>query len=210
MLLALWMSEKKMDSLETFVVNSVIASEQAFYKKIIEDNLASLKLASAIGKIKVMLRPEDSLFQMAIILRDVGSKVKTIDIAEVESKSLAKEIIISIKNEQYIPELLEKLWKLYGKVNISQPDRLTVSISTDRSEEEAAFIKEMMIADPRHKIHENLVDFAIRVAPEGFRVRYHLYKDNNFIFVASEEALKNEWITEAEKMLEELTGVGEK
>jgi putative methanogenesis marker protein 17 len=204
------MSEKKMDSLETFVVNSVIASEQAFYKKIIEDNLASLKLASAIGKIKVMLRPEDSLFQMAIILRDVGSKVKTIDIAEVESKSLAKEIIISIKNEQYIPELLEKLWKLYGKVNISQPDRLTVSISTDRSEEEAAFIKEMMIADPRHKIHENLVDFAIRVAPEGFRVRYHLYKDNNFIFVASEEALKNEWITEAEKMLEELTGVGEK
>jgi len=206
LLLALWMSERQMDSLETFVVNSVIASEQEFYKKIIEDNLANLKLAPAIGRIKVMLRPEDSLFQMVIILRDVGSKVKTIDIAEVESKSLAKKIIISIKKEQYIPELLEKLWELYGKANISQPDRLTVAISTDRSEEEVAFIKEMMIADPRHKIHENLVDFAIRVTPEGFRVCYHLYKGNRFIFVASEEALKNEWIAEAEEMLEELNG----
>jgi putative methanogenesis marker protein 17 len=204
------MSERQMDSLETFVVDSVIASEQEFYRKIIEDNLASLKLAPAVGRIKVVLRPGDSLFQMVIILRDVGSKIKTVDIADVESKSFAKKIIISIKTEQYIPELLEKLWEFYGKANISQPDRLTVVISTDRSEEEAAFIREMMVADPRHRIHENLVDFAIRVTPEGFRVRYHLYKGNRFIFVASEEALKNEWIVEAEEMLEELTGAGEK
>lgn len=210
MLLALWMSEIQMDSLETFVVDSVISSEQEFYRKIIEDNLANLKLAPAIGRIKVMLRPEDSLFQMAIILRDVGSKVKMIDIADVESKSFVKKIIISIKKEQYIPELLEKLWELYGKANISQPDRWTVAISTDRSEEEVAFIKEVVVADPRHRIHENLVDFAIRVTPEGFRVRYHLYKGNYFIFVASEEALKNEWIAEAKEMLEELTGAGEK
>jgi putative methanogenesis marker protein 17 len=204
------MSERQMDSLETFVVDSVIASEQEFYRKIIEDNLASLKLAPAVGRIKVVLRPGDSLFQMVIILRDVGSKIKTVDIADVESKSFAKKIIISIKTEQYIPELLEKLWEFYGKANISQPDRLTVVISTDRSEEEAAFIREMMVADPRHRIHENLVDFAIRVTPEGFRVRYHLDKGNRFIFVASEEALKNEWIVEAEEMLEELTGAGEK
>jgi putative methanogenesis marker protein 17 len=200
------MSEIQMDSLETFVVDSEITSEQEFYRKIIEDNLANLKLAPAIGRIKVILRPENSLFQMAIILRDVGSRVKTIDIADVESKSFANKVIISIKKEQYIPELLEKLWELYGKTNISQPDRWTVAISTDRSEEEVAFIKEMMVADPRHRIHENLVDFAIRVTPEGFRVRYHLYKGNRFIFVASEEALKNEWIAEAEEMLEELNG----
>ena len=68
----------------------------------------------------------------------------------------------------------------------------------------------MIIADPRHKLHENLVDFAIRVTPEGFRVRYHLYKGNRFIFVASEEALKHEWIEEAEAMLEELMEGGKK
>jgi putative methanogenesis marker protein 17 len=199
-----------MNSLETFVVESAIASEQEFYRKIIEDNLASLKLVPAIGRIKVMLRPEDSLFQMAIILRDVGTRVTTVDIADVEVKPVAKEIIISIKTEQYIPELLGKLGELYGKANISQPDRLTIAISTDRPEEESVFIKEMMVADPKHRLHENLVDFAIRVTPEGFRVRYHLYKGNRFIFVASEEALKREWIDEAEAMLKELTEAGEK
>lgn len=193
-----------MDSLEVFTVESQIASEQEFYRKIIEDNLASLRLAPAIGRIKVVLRPEDSLFQMAIILRDVGTKVTAIDIADIEAKPIAHEIVISIKKEQYIPELLGKLWERYGKANISQPDRWTVAISNENPEKEAAFIKEMMIADPRHRLHENLVDFAIRVTPEGFRVRYHLYKGNRFIFVASEEALEDEWIKEANIMLEEL------
>lgn len=199
-----------MDSLEVFDVESAIASEQEFYRKIIEDNLSNLKLAPAIGRIKVVLRPEDSLFQMAIILRDVGTRVTTNDIADMEAKPIAGEIIISIKKEQYIPELLEKLWDRYGKANISQPDRWTVTISTDRPREEEAFLKDMMVADPRHRLHENLVDFAIRVTPEGFRVRYHLYKGNQFIFVASEEALKHEWIEEAGTMLEELMKGGKK
>jgi putative methanogenesis marker protein 17 len=158
----------------------------------------------------VVLRPEDSLFQMAIILRDVGTRVTTIDIADVDAKPVAREIIISIKKEQYMSELLGKLWERYGKANISQPDRWTVAISTENPEKEAAFLKDMMVADPRHRLHENLVDFAIRVTPEGFRVRYHLYKGSQFIFVASEEALKHEWIEEAGIMLEELTKGGKK
>jgi putative methanogenesis marker protein 17 len=199
-----------MDSLETFIVESAINSEQEFYRKIIEDTLSSLKLAPAIGRIKVVLRPEDSLFQMAIILRDVGTRVTTIDIADVEAKPVAGHVEISIKKEQYIPELLTKLWERYGKANISQPDRWTVSISTDKPAEEAAFLKEMMVADPRHRLHENLVEFAIRATPEGFRVRYHLYKGNRFVFVASEEALKHEWIEEAGAMLDELMQGGKK
>jgi len=206
----LWRSEEKMDSLEVFDVESAIAPEQGFYRKIIEDNLSSLKLAPAIGRIKVVLRPEDSLFQMAILLRDVGTRVTTTDIADVDAKPIAREIIISIKKEQYIPELLGILWERYGKANISQPDRWTVAISTDNPKEEAAFLKDMMVADPKHRLHENLVDFAIRVTPEGFRVRYHLYKGNQFIFVASEEALKHEWIEEAGAMLEELMKGGKK
>jgi len=199
-----------MDSLEVFDVESAIAPEQEFYRKIIEDNLSNFKLAPAIGRIKVVLRPEDSLFQMAILLRDVGTRVTTIDIADVDAKPIAREIIISIKKEQYIPELLGILWERYGKANISQPDRWTVTISTDNPKEEAAFLKDMMVADPKHRLHENLVDFAIRVTPEGFRVRYHLYKGNQFIFVASEEALKHEWIEEAGAMLEELMKGGKK
>ncbi|MCQ1534235.1 methanogenesis marker 17 protein [Methanosarcina sp. KYL-1] len=193
-----------MEALETFIVESAIDSETEFYKKIIEDNISSLKLAPAIGRIKVVLRPEDSLFQMAIVLREVGTKLSTIEMADVEAKPVASEIIISIKKEQYLSDLLIKLWERYGKANIRQPDRWTVAISTDRPLQEAEFIEKMVVADPRHTLHENLVDFAIRVTPEGFRVRYHLFKGNHFVFVASEEAMKQEWIEEAGAMLKEL------
>lgn len=198
-----------MEALETFIVESAINSEQEFYRKIVEDNLSSLKLAPAIGRIKVVLRPEDSLFQMAIVLRKVGTKVTTLDFADVEAKAgAAQEIIISIKKERYLPELLMKLWERYGKGNISQPDRWTVAVNAQRPLEEAEFIEKMVVADPRHTLHENLVDFAIRVTPEGFRVRYHMFKGNRFIFVASEEAMKQEWIEEAGKMFEELLAGG--
>lgn len=195
-----------MDALETFIVKATIPSEAEFYKKIIEDNISSLKLAPAIGRIKVVLRPEDSLFQMVILLRGIGSTVKTIDFAEVEAKVVGtpREVIISIKKEQYLPDLLRLLWKRYGKANISQPDRWTVAVEVEKPPEEAAFIEDMVVADPRRTLHENLVDFAIRVTPEGFRVRYHLFKNQRFIFVAAEEAMQKEWIEEAGAMLEEL------
>ncbi len=198
-----------MEALETFIVESAIDSETAFYRQIIEDNLSSLKLGPAIGRIKVVLRPEDSLFQMAIILRDIGTKVTTLDMADVEAKTGAShEIVISIKKERYIPELLRILWGRYGKANIRQPDRWTVAVDSDRSLEEAEFIENMIVADPRRTLHEDLVDFAIRATPEGFRVRYHLFKGNRFVFVASEEAMKKEWIEEAETMLDELLAGG--
>lgn len=197
-----------MEALETFIVESAIETEAEYYRKIIEDNISSLKLAPAIGRIKVVLRPEDSLFQMVIILREVGMKVSTAEMADVEAKPIAGEIVISIKKEQYLSDLLIKLWERYGKGNIRQPDRWTVVISTDRPLQEADFVGKMVVADPRHTLHENLVDFAIRVTPEGFRVRYHLFKGKYFVFVASEEAMKQEWIEEAGAILEELEAGG--
>lgn len=100
-----------MDPLEVFDVESAISPEQEFYRKIIEDNLSSLKLAPAIGRIKVVLRPEDSLFQMAILLRDVGTRVTTTDIADMEVKPIASEIIISIKKKNSI---FQNCWENSG------------------------------------------------------------------------------------------------
>lgn len=194
-----------MEALETFIVEAAIPSEAGFYKKIIEDNISSLKLAPAIGRIKVVLRPEDSLYQMAIILREIGSSLRIVDMADVEAKVATEQLVlISIKKERYLPDLLLLLWKRYGKANISQPDRWTVAVNVDKPLNEAPFIEDMVVANPRHTLHENLVDFAIRVTPEGFRVRYHLFKGRSFVFVASEEVMQKEWIEEAGVMLEEL------
>jgi hypothetical protein len=62
----------------------------------------------------------------------------------------------------------------------------------------------MLIADPKQGLQSRLIEMAIRSTPEGFRVRYHSMKENSFIFVASEDMLKPEWIQQAHQMLAEL------
>ena len=64
----------------------------------------------------------------------------------------------------------------------------------------------MVVDDPQRTLNARLVDMAIRVTPEGFRVRHHLLEGNHFIFVATEDVMKQEWIEGAHRILEELSG----
>lgn len=196
-----------MGTLETFVVESTIAEEAAQYKQIVSDAITDLVLAKAIEKIKVLVKPEDSLFEMAIVLRGGLSPVKVTDFAEVGIGTFGKsEVVIDIDNEAYLPQLLENLWAMCGRINVHQPERNTVSVTCGDPLEHIPEIEEMIIEDPQRTLQSRLVDMAIRATPEGFRVRYHSLDGNHFIFVATEDIMKNKWIGEAHKMLDELTG----
>lgn len=194
-----------MDALETFIVESGVPEEAVAYKSIISDVISELVLGGAIGRIKVIVTPEDSLFQMAIVLRASQPLVKVSDVANVDSGSaIKKEFTISIVEEKYLPQLLEKLWASYGRGKVRQPERKTLIISTENPGEESELVKEIIIADPKRTLQSRLVEMAIRGTPEGFRVRYHSMDANSFVFVASEDALKPEWIQEAHQILVEL------
>ncbi|MDW7731069.1 MAG: methanogenesis marker 17 protein [Methanolobus sp.] len=195
-----------MEPLETFIVESTVPEEGAAYRSIISDVISELVLGGAIGRIKVVIRPEDSLFQMAIVLRGSQKPVNLSDFAEVGYGALEKnEVKITINEEKYLPSLLEKLWARYSRGNVTQPERKTLLIRQKEDlEKEIVFLKDMVVADPKHTLLSRLVEMAIRATPEGFRVRYHSMKENYFIFVASEDSLKPEWIEEGHRMLAEL------
>ncbi|WP_406670556.1 methanogenesis marker 17 protein [Methanolobus sp. ZRKC4] len=194
-----------MEALETFIVESPVPEEGAAYRSIISDVISELVLGGAIGRIKVVIRPEDSLFQMAIILRGSQPTVKVSDIGSVEAGNLAKkEVKISLTEEKYLPELLELLWARYGRAKVFQPERRTLIMNAEDTSAEIEFLKEMIVADPKQTLLSRLVEMAIRSTPEGFRVRYHSMKENHFIFVASEDTLKPEWIEEGHKILAEI------
>ncbi|MCD5424896.1 MAG: methanogenesis marker 17 protein, partial [Methanosarcinaceae archaeon] len=65
-------------------------------------------------------------------------------------------------------------------------------------------IENLKVYDPNKSLKKKIIEMAIRVAPEGFRVRYHSFKGEEFIFVATEEIMNDEWIKEARKMLYDL------
>lgn len=196
-----------MGPLETFVVESTIPEEADQYKQIVSDAITDLVLARAIEKIKVVVTPEDSLFQMVVVLRSGMPPVKVSDFAQVGEGTFGEsEVVIDIDNEAYLPQLLENLWEMCGRINVHQPERKTISVTCDNPLEHISEIEEMIIEDPQRTLQSKLVDMAIRATPEGFRVRYHSLDGNHFIFVATEDIMKKEWIEQAHKMLDELTG----
>ena len=196
-----------MEPLETFVVESAIKSEAEQYKEILSDVISDLVLARAIGRIKVVIRPEDTVFQRAMGLRGSQPLVKTIDFAHVRIGTYGKSgVQIEIINEHYLPQLLDKLWAKYGQGNVRQPERKTVNVMCEKPHDEITLIEQMVVDDPQRTLNARLVDMTIRVTPEGFRVRHHLLEGNHFIFVATEDVMKQEWIEETHRMLEELIG----
>lgn len=190
--------------LEKFVVQTTIEAEVEPYHKIVEDVLTDLSMAGMISRIHVTVRPEDSLFILAAVIRAVMPEVRVSDIAEVSEGRDEGTVLIELTEEKHLPQLLEALWENYGRGHVSQPERRTIVAETPDPETELDTIRDMVVDDPHMRLKTNLADMAIRASPEGFRVRYHSLEGRDFIFVATEEQMKQEWIEEAGRLLEEL------
>ncbi len=196
-----------MDVLEEFIVESAIDSEARSYRMILEDIISDLNLVNGIGRLYVSIRPEDSVFQMAIVLRKSFSPVKVSDFSTLDTTiSDEKGVLIKLDTEKYLPELLGNLWEKYQRPNVLQPERRTLKILCDDPESEIDVIADMVVDDPQKTLQSKLAEMAIRAAPEGFRVRYHHFQDNHFIFVASEEVMQDKWIEQAHEMLAKIIG----
>lgn len=194
-----------MATIEKFVVETTVESEIEPYRKIVEDVLTDLAMAGKISRIHVVVRPEESLFLMVATLRTVLPLVKVSDIAEVSAGKEEGTVLVELIEEKPLPVLLELLWDKYGRSSVDQPERRTLIVTTGDSAE-VDVIKEIVVDDPHRTLKTNLADMAIRASPEGFRVRYHSLSGSDFIFVATEDQMKPEWVDEANKLLEELKG----
>ncbi|MBP2030644.1 putative methanogenesis marker protein 17 [Methanohalophilus levihalophilus] len=192
-----------MATIEKFVVETTVEAEIGPYRKIVEDVLTDLGMVGRISRIRVVIRPEETLFFMVATLRTVLPLVRVSDIAEVSAGKAEGTVLIELNEEKPLPTLLGLLWDKYGRNSVDQPERRTLIVNTGDSVE-IDTIKEMVVDDPHKTLKANLADMAIRASPEGFRVRYHSLNETDFIFVATEDQMKPEWIEEANLLLEEL------
>ncbi len=196
-----------MDPLEMFVVETTVPSEAGAYRSILEDVISELGFARSIGRLKVIIRPEDSLFVMALMLRSGLPPVKAGDILDSGEARNPIRVLIDVKQEQYMPVLIDKLLAEFGSDKVVQTQRSNIEIITGDPEGSIELINSLVVDDPAQTLRERLADMAIRSCPEGFRVRYHSLSNDRFIFVASEDTIEQEWIDEGHSLLEEIAGV---
>ncbi|MFZ3059186.1 MAG: methanogenesis marker 17 protein [Candidatus Methanoperedens sp.] len=194
-----------MEQLETFIVESPDAVGAKTTRSLIMDTIADLSLSRVIGRLRVFVDPVEPVFIFAALLRLGTPSIKLKDFAKVDMGSLGKdEIKIEIDKEAFTVKLLNKLWARYGKENIEQPDKKVLIVKTDPIKELDA-MRELVIEEPQQEVLDRLIDaIALRIIPEGFRVRKHELSMSHVLFVASEDTLKPEWLAKAKDMLESL------
>lgn len=194
-----------MEPLEIFTVETTEPSEAAAYESILKDIISELAFSRTIGRIKVRIRPEDSLFMMVILLRRGLPPIKAGEISDTEFDREHAKVVLTVRDEKTIPQFLDRLWEQFGRQNVIQPERNIIEVASDL-ETVDKFIAELIVDDPEKTIRERLADMAIRATPEGFRIRYHSLDSGKFVFVASEDTMQQDWIDEANVMLKELEG----
>jgi putative methanogenesis marker protein 17 len=193
-----------MDLIETFIVETTDTEVGAkTTRMLIQDTIADLSLTRAIGRLKVYVDPELPLFVFVALLRLGAPSIKVKDFAKVEMGALGKdEVKILLEQETHIGKLQNKLWAKYGKDNVEQPDRKILIVKTDPLKD-MDMLRDLVIEEPKQEVLDRLIDaIALRIIPEGFRVRKHELTNDYVIFVASENTLKPEWIAKGKEILE--------
>lgn len=191
-----------MEQLETFIVESPDAVGAKATKILVQDTLADLTLNRVIGRLRVYVDPVEPVFIFVALLRLGTPAIKLKDFAKIDMGALGKdEVRIDLQREAFTIKLLNKLWQKYGKDNIEQPDKKIIIVKVDPLKE-LDIIRDLVIEEPQQEVLDRLIDaVALRIIPEGFRVRKHELSTSHILFVASEDTLKPEWIQKARDML---------
>src|SRR3990170_4181402 len=194
-----------MEQLETFIVESPDTVGAKTTRILIQDSLADLSLNRVLGRLKVFVDPVEPVFIFVALLRLGTPAIRLKDFAKIDMGSLGKdEVRIELQREAFTVKLLNKLWEKYGKESIEQPDKKIIIVKTDPMKE-LDVLRELVIEEPQQEVLDRLIDaIALRIIPEGFRVRKHELSSSHVLFVASEDTLKPEWLEKAKDIIESL------
>lgn len=181
------------------IVESYDKSGAEVYEMVIRQILQDLQLSRAIRDIKVFTDPREPVFIIVIKYEKAASPVTIDDFTEYEYNKEENNIFIRVKDETYLPELLEKLWEMEGREKIQQPSRYEIIINNPK-----ANLKGIAIHDPAEDLKKKIYDAIFRIIPEGFKVIQHSSGDNIIAMVCSDEIIKEEWVKKRDEMIKEL------
>jgi len=169
------------------------------YDMIVRHILQEVQVTRSIADLRVYVDPREPLFIIVVKLEKAAPPVVIEDFTEYEFNKAGNTMFIKVKDENYLPELLQKLWEAEGRNKIHQPSRTEVIIDDPKVDLEG-----MVIRDPQDDLKKKVYDAIFRIIPEGFRVIDHRSEGNIIALTCTDEMMKNEWIEKTEEIIAEV------
>jgi putative methanogenesis marker protein 17 len=171
----------------------------AVYDMIVRHILQEVQVSRAIKDLRVYVDPREPVFIIVVQFEKTAPPVVLEDFAEYEYDSEANEAFIRINNENYLPQLLNKLWEVEGRNKVHQPSRFEVIIDDPHNQLEG-----MMVQNPEEDLKKKIYDAIFRIIPEGLRVVEHYSEGNIIAMACSDEVIKDEWVAKMMAIIEEI------
>ena len=187
-----------MDPMEVFKIE--VTGEEEFgarkYRELIMDILQDLGLIRSIGRLYVYIDILKPFFAVYGLLRSGIPPLTAKDVGDV--MQVAGGYQIKINDEEHMADLMKVLWERYGRERVDQSARDVVIIASDSSP------ADLVVADLEAEFLQDLTDALVRIAPEGFRNRRNEMTKDSFFFVAAEESLSPEMVSDIKEKIREM------
>ena len=157
------------------------------YAKLFEDIMADIGKATLIEAAHLLLKPDGPLFVFSVRLK-ADPVDKTIgDVANVREEGAGVHVTIS--DERYAPNILDQLWKKYGRAAVYQQTRFDMNVDNAKLQDVSALV----VASGEEMVRE-IVGALWRSMPEGIKNRHSFIDGSVVTVVATEERFTPELI----------------
>lgn len=169
------------------------------YEMIIKQIFQDLVLGPSVQDLRAFINPDGPVFVLVIKMKKTSSVTKLEDVAKLSYKKEEDVTDIFVENENFLPNILKKLWFMYSREDIYQPTRYNIELQGNQLD-----LHDMVVDNPQSNLQRRIYDAIFRILPEGFKIIKDLSKGDIISVVATDELIKDQWIEKAHEYMDEL------
>ena len=169
------------------------------YEIIIKQIFQDLVLGASVDDLKAFVNPDDPVFIIAIKMKKTSTVVEFKDVANFTYDKADDVTHIFVENENYLPNILKRLWRMYSRDEIYQPTRYNIDLDGNQMD-----LETLVIDDPHSNLQRRIYDAIFRILPEGFKIIKDMSTKDIIAVVATDELIMDDWIEKAEEYIAEL------
>ncbi|MBR0058981.1 MAG: methanogenesis marker 17 protein [Methanobrevibacter sp.] len=169
------------------------------YEIIIKQIFQDLVLGASVDDLKAFVNPDDPVFIIAIKMKKTSTVVKFNDVANFTYDKADDVTHIFVEDENYLPNILKRLWRRFSRDEIYQPTRYNIDLDGNQMD-----LETLVIDDPHSNLQRRIYDAIFRILPEGFKIIKDMSTKDVIAVVATDELIMDAWVEKAEEYIAEL------
>ena len=132
-------------------------------------------------------------------MKKTSTVVEFKDVASLTYNKADDVTMILVDDENYLPNILNKLWRMFSRDEIYQPNRYQLEISGNQTN-----LETLVIDDPHSNLQRRIYDAIFRILTEGFKIIKDMSTEDIVAVVATDELIMDAWIEKANEYIAEL------